>query len=128
MFEYLNRILFKTKNTSTESLNENSDFQPYIIHRWCSMYSPEVAVLLNQTSNLHWPGLQNNTEWFNYLYTVIPKTKFKHISYIKKKKEAALKKEQKQALQIISNKLEISSREVNLYVEQFNLQIPYEKK
>lgn len=128
MFDFLNKILFKTKAPDTANINESSEFQPYLVQRWCSMYSPEVAILLNQTSNKHWPTLQNNMDWFNYLYGIIPKTKFKRINYIKKKKDSETKQTQKQTLQKVANNLEISSREINLYIEQFNLQLPNEKK
>jgi hypothetical protein len=128
MFEYLNKILFKTKTPDTTNLDENSEFQPYLVQRWCSMYSPEVTILLNQTSNTHWSTLQGNTEWFNYLHGVIPKTRFKRISYIKKKKDTESKTVQKQTVQKVANNLEISSREVSSYIEQFNLQLPNEKK
>lgn len=128
MFQYLNKILFKTKAPNTDNLDEDPEFVPYLMQRWGSMYSPEVAVLLNQTSNKHWPVLQGNTEWFNYFYGVVPKCKFKHINYIKKKKETEVKQTQKQTVQKIASNLEISTREVNLYIEQFNLQIPNEKK
>jgi hypothetical protein len=128
MFDFLNKILFKTKTPDTANLDENSEFQPYLVQRWCSMYSPEVTVLLNQTSNVHWSTLQNNSEWFNYLHSVVPKTRFKRINYIKKKKDTESKSVQKQTIQKVANNLEISSREVSLYIEQFNLNLPNEKK
>ena len=128
MFDHLNKILFKTKSLINENLNEDSEFQPYLVHRWCSMYSVEIARLLNQTSNLHWPSLQNNIEWFMYLDSIIPKTRFKRINYIKKRKETVTNKDQKQTLLKVADKLEISSRELNQYIEQFNLQLPNEKK
>lgn len=128
MFDHLNKILFKTKSLINENLNEDSEFQPYLVHRWCSMYSVEIASLLNQTSNLHWPSLQNNIEWFMYLDSIIPKTRFKRINYIKKRKETVTNKDQKQTLLKVADKLEISSRELNQYIEQFNLQLPNEKK
>lgn len=128
MFEYLNKILFKTKSPDTENLDENSEFQPYLVQRWCSMYSPEITTLLNQTSNRHWSTLQGNAEWFNYLNGVIPKARFKRINYIKKKKDTENKTILKQTIQKVANNLEISSREVSCYIEQFNLQLPNEKK
>jgi hypothetical protein len=62
------------------------------------------------------------------LHGVIPKTRFKRISYIKKKKDTESKTVQKQTVQKVANNLEISSREVSSYIEQFNLQLPNEKK
>ena len=128
MFDYLNKILFKTKGPDTENIQDDTEFQPYLVQRWSTMYSPEVTVLINQTSNTMWPVLSDKTMWFQYMHGVIPKCKFKRITYIKKKKDAESVKVQKQTVQKIANKLEISSREVNQYIEQFNLDIPNEKK
>jgi|APCry1669190156_1035279.scaffolds.fasta_scaffold02853_3 hypothetical protein len=128
MFEYLNKILFKTKGLDTSNIDEVKEFQPYLIQRWCSMYSPQVSNLVNQTSNRVWPVLDNNTAWFNYLHGVIPACKFKRTSYIKKKKETESVTNSKQAVKTLANHLEISAREVNQYIELFNLKLPNEKK
>jgi len=128
MFDYLNKILFKTKGPDTENIQDDTEFQPFLVQRWSTMYSPEVTVLINQTSNTMWPVLSDKTMWFQYMHGVIPKCKFKRINYIKKKKDTDTVQGQKQTIQKIANKLEISSREVNLYIEQFNLDIPNEKK
>lgn len=128
MFDYLNKILFKTKGPDTENIQDDTEFQPFLVQRWSTMYSPEVTVIINQTSNTMWPVLSDKTMWFQYMHGVIPKCKFKRINYIKKKKDTDTVQGQKQTIQKIANKLEISSREVNLYIEQFNLDIPNEKK
>lgn len=126
MFEYLNKILFKTKTPDTSTINEVKEFQPFLIQRWCSMYSPQVSNLVNQTSNRVWPVLENNAMWFNYLHGIIPNSKFKRVTYIKKQKDKD--NTNKQAIKVVANHLEISAREVNQYIELFNLQLPNEKK
>jgi len=128
MFDYLNKILFKTKTPDTCNVDGVKEFQPYLIQRWCSMYSPQVSDLINQTSNRIWPVLENNTMWFNYLHGVIPACKFKRTLYIKKKKDTAVVTSNKQNINVLANHLEISVREVNQYIELFNLKIPNEKK
>ena len=128
MFDYLNKILFKTKGPDTENIQEDTDFQPYLVQRWSTMYSPEIAVLVNQTSNTMWKVLEDKTTWFNYMHGILPKCKFKRINYIKKKKDTEAAQTNKQTVHKVANKLEISSREVNQYIEQFNLIIPNEKK
>jgi hypothetical protein len=128
MFDYLNKILFKTKTPDTSTIDEVKEFQPYLIQRWCSMYSPQVSDLVNQTSNRVWPVLDNNTMWFNYLHGVVPGCKFKRLNYIKKKKDTEATTTNKQSIKIVANHLEISVREVNQYIELFNLKIPNEKK
>ena len=128
MFDYLNKILYKSRTVDTENIAEDSEFQPFMIQRWCSMYSPQINTLLNQTSNRVWPILNDKTAWFQYLHTIVPRCTFKRISYIKKKKEASSHAEKKETIQKLAERLEISSREVSQYVELYNLQIPNEKK
>jgi len=92
------------------------------------MYSPQLANLVNQTSNRVWPVLDNNTMWFNYLYGIVPASKFKRVTYIKKKKDTEVKSNNKQTVKTVATHLEISEREVNQYIELFNLKLPDEKK
>ena len=127
MFDYLNKVLFKTKGPDTNNIQESEEFVPYMIQRWGSMYSPEVACLINETSNRQWPALTDKEMWFNYMHTVIPRCHFKRINYIKKKKDTEEKGKNKENVIKVADKLEISSREVNQYIEQFNLQIPNEQ-
>jgi hypothetical protein len=127
MFDYLNKVLFKTKGPDTSNIRESEEFVPYMIQRWGSMHSPEIANLINETSNRHWPALSDKEMWFNYMHGVIPNCRFKRISYIKKKKDTEEKTKNKDNVNKVANNLEISSREVNQYIEQFNLKIPNEQ-
>jgi hypothetical protein len=127
MFDSINRVLYKTKGYDTSNINEDKEFQPFLIQRWCSMHSTPIAHIINETTNRYWNTLENNKDWFIALDTIIPTCKFKRISYIKKTKKEIVKKSN-ETLQKIANNLEISSREVNQYIEQFNLKIPNEEK
>lgn len=127
MFDYLNKILYKAKESDISNLNEDKEFQPFLIQRWCTMYSTSITSLVNDTTNRYWKILENNKDWYAALDTVIPTCRFKKISYIKKTKKEAVKKSNETLLKIASN-LEISSREVSQYIEQFNLKIPNEEK
>lgn len=122
MFNLLNKILFKTKQNIEAS--EKEEVQLFLIQRWCSMYSAELCNLLNQTSNKHWPVLQDGNEWIEYLHCVIPRSKYKHIAYIKKKKSPDEVQKTKADVQKIANNLELSSRELNIYIRDFNLKLP----
>jgi len=126
MFEYINKILYKTKG-SADNVEQSEEFQPFLVQRWCSMYSPQISDIVNQTSNRVWTVLDKEM-WFKYLNGILPACKFKRINYIKKKKDTETKAANKQSVTKLANYLEISSREVNLYIEQFNLQLPNEKK
>jgi len=127
MFDYLNKILYKAKESDISNLNEDKEFQPFLIQRWCSMHSTPVAQIINDTTNRYWGCYENNKDWYVALKTVIPNCKFKRISYIKKSKKEAIKKNTEN-IRKVANNLEISVREVNQYIEQFNLQIPNEEK
>jgi hypothetical protein len=127
MFDYLNKVLYKTKGPDTSNIQESEEFVPFMIQRWSSMYSSDIACLINETSNRHWPVLTDKELWFNYLHAVIPQCRFKKIAYIKKKKDTEEKTKNKINVHKVASNLEISSREVNQYIEQFNLQIPNEQ-
>jgi len=126
MFEHINRILYKTKGTDLANINEDKEFQPFLIQRWCSMHSTSIAHIINETTNRFWGTMESNRDWFVALDTIIPACKFKRISYIKKTKKET--KKNTNTVQSIANNLEISSREVNQYIEQFNIQLPNEEK
>ena len=123
MFDYLNKILYKQKGSEIENIDEDKEFQPFLVQRWCSMHSTPVVDLINMTTNRYWSVYSTNKEWYAALNTVIPVCKFKRLNYIKKAKKEITNKN-KDIVGKIANNLEISSREVNLYIEQFNLQIP----
>ncbi len=128
MFDILNKILYKTKTPDVSNINENEEFVPFMIQRWCSMYSPEIANLLNETSNRQWSALNSKEDWYNYFDTVIPQGRYRTYKYIKKKKDTEIKIKNKETVNKVASTLEISSREVNQYIQQFNLQIPNEQK
>ena len=126
MFNAINRILYKNKEFDISSVDVDKEFQPFLIQRWCSMHSTPITQLINDTTNRYWNNLENNRDWFIALDTIIPVCKFKRISYIKKTKNDNNRRNNS-VLKVATN-LEISSREVNQYIEQFNLKIPNEEK
>ena len=121
MFEHINSILYKSK---AKELGADSEFQPFLVQRWCSMHSAPLTTIINETSNKYWSILEDNTMWYTMLTTSLPKCNFKRIEYIKKSK----KEEQsisKNALQKVANNLEISSRELKYYVDNFNIDLSH---
>lgn len=121
MFQHLNAILYKSK-LAIDDINENSEFTPYLVQRWCTMHSPAVTTLVNETTNKYWPVLNDKMSWFITLNTVIPKCKFKKINYIKKSKKE-LESNEKAQIQKIANNLEISSRELISYIKEYELKL-----
>lgn len=121
MFNYLNNILYKTTK-HTFSLQEDSEFQPFLIQRWCSMYSSDLCYFLNETINRYWTVLDSKNDWYCMFYTITPKCSFKKITYIKKSKKELAQKE-KEFIQKIANNLEISTREVISYIKDNDLKL-----
>jgi len=128
MFDYLNSILYKNAKSKINlcGLNENTDFQPFLVQRWCSMHSASLTHIINETTNRYWPVLDSNSMWYASLNTVIPKVNFKKISYIKKPKKDLESKEKDYILKIACS-LEISSRELINYIQDGNLTINLQK-
>ena len=122
MFNYLNSILYKSK-TEISTINDSADFQPFMAQRWCTMHSLPIATIVNETTNKYWPTLEDKNMWYIALDTIIPRCKFKKISYIKKFKKD-LEAKEKEHIQKIANTLEISSREIISYMRNNNLELP----
>jgi len=114
IFDFLNTIIFDKNNEITI---EENDFNLYMVNRWLSMYSPDMANVINETSNKYGQTLAVKEDQFKFLLNMLPKQRRKHISYIKKKKEDKQKKENEvDFVTLIATKLEISKREVEDYL------------
>lgn len=121
MFNYLNGILYKSTKI-TDISESDPDFQPYIVQRWCTMHSSHLTHIVNETTNKYWQVLDSKTAWYRLLDTTIPRCSYKKITYFKKSKKEDSNNEKSNLLKIANN-LEISSRELINYMENFNLAI-----
>jgi hypothetical protein len=113
LFDYLNNILYDKEK---ELLEENNEFVPFLIQRWLSMHSPEVAYILNETTNRYWAAMGDKQDWYNMLMTQLPRVKFKKLQYIKKPKETNNKDDE--LIKRLADNMEISQREVRLLLEK----------
>ena len=83
-FDYLNSILYKSK--LNESIHHtNNEYNQFIINRWLSMYSSDVANVVNSTVNVYGTVMEKN-EHYQFLFNLLSKCKNKKINYIKKNK------------------------------------------
>ncbi len=101
-------------------MQTDQPISPYMIQRWLSMYSPQVALLINATSNRLWSGIASDPQVFvDLLDVVVPKLPYARISYIKKpvsdKPEAT---NQSETVELVAKLLQISQRESETYVQQ----------
>jgi hypothetical protein len=113
IFDIIGDILFTKKGNCLQTVDQESEFQPYIVNRWLSMHSPLVAKHSN-ILNKYLGVFDNKKDLYNLFLAVFPKVSFKKINYIKKVKEK--KEEQDENIKLISKNLELSEREINQYV------------
>lgn len=109
IFTIINSILYKEKDIPN---NLEEDFSLYMVNRWISMYSPPLARMINNTSNLIGSIFETKEESYNFLYNIVPKVKRKKIEYFKKKKED---KKNLEMETLLAKSSELSLREILLY-------------
>jgi hypothetical protein len=85
IFDYIDSVLYKNENLVIDE--RNVEFNGYMLNRWLSMYSPEIANVVNESSNRLFASLTTKQEQYDFLYNLLPKCKRKRIEYIKKLKE-----------------------------------------
>jgi hypothetical protein len=118
LFDYLKNILYSKQ---PELLEEENDFVPFLIQRWLSMHSPEVTYILNETTNRYWMALADKQDWYNAFMTSLPRVKFRKLNYIKKAKAENSKDDD--TVKLIAKNMEISEREVRLYLERIDFKV-----
>ena len=116
IFDQLNDILFSKKKKCLSNIDDENEYIPYMINRWVSMHSPEYATVINSTVNWLYPVFETKIDHYNFLHTILPRSKWKRINYIKKIKENPEDKDTNTKL--IASSLELSEREVKYYLEQ----------
>ena len=113
IFDIIGDILFTKKGNCLLTVDQESEFQPYIVNRWLSMYSPHIARHSN-ILNKYLGIFDNKKDLYNLFMSVFPRVSYKKISYIKKNKEK--KKEQDENIPLLAKSLELSEREITEYI------------
>jgi len=83
IFNILSSILTTKQRIELDTESEK-EFNLYMVNRWLSMYSPDVAALINSTTNQWWDIFDTKQQQYDFLFHLISKSKFKKINYIKK--------------------------------------------
>ena len=126
IFDYINDILYHKKGDLLSNVEHESGYNPYMINRWLSMYSPQIANLINLTSNRLYSVFETKSESYKFLLKVLPKSKPRRIGYIKKVKKE--KKDELDVIETLASSLELSKREINLYIKESNTDLERLKK
>ena len=51
IFTFINDIIFGKKGDVIENVEDEDQFNGYLVNRWVSMYSPDNASIINETTN-----------------------------------------------------------------------------
>ena len=122
IFNYINDILFTKKGDLLDNIDNESQYNPYMINRWISMHSPGAAQLINLTSNRLYSVFESKRDNYNFLINIIPRSKFQRINYIKKATKT--KNDDDAAIDILANNVELSKREIRYYIDQGSITLP----
>jgi len=115
IFDILNSLLF-TKKKIDLNVEEEGEFNLYMVNRWVSMHSAGLATIINATTNTGIGQLlETKSAQYEFLYQLLPKCKFKRITYCKKKKET--KKEETDLISLYAKNRELSQREIKQYID-----------
>jgi hypothetical protein len=122
IFSLLKDIITNKKGDLIKHEEDENEFQPYLVSRWLSMHTPQTARMLNETVNKHYNVYEEKQMWYKMFIDLIPKQNMGRIKYIKKvKKEKSV--DRKKALKMIADSLELSTREVEQYIEQYDIDV-----
>jgi DNA polymerase III delta subunit len=121
IFEVLDDVISTKSGTLLDDVDNEKEFVPFLVQRWLSMYSPSFAQVVNCTTNSYWRSFTSKQEWYKYFITIIPKSSNKRIPYIKKMKKETVKGIEKEHIQYLAERLELSQREINQYISMKQL-------
>tara|TARA_R110002020_G_scaffold464122_1_gene684548 strand:+ start:100 stop:474 length:375 start_codon:yes stop_codon:yes gene_type:complete len=115
-FFQLQNKLFYSRKSKAEDLDTEGEqaFVPFLFNRWLSFYNNDMSVFTNETFNKFSTIFDDKQQAYRLYYYLIPRLKWKKISYIKKKKREV---EEEENLTLIAKNKNISKRELLQYVE-----------
>ena len=125
IFDFIKDILYTKKGNLLEDPDNEQQFSSFMICRWMSMYSPDMAKIVNLTYNKLYPVYKSKGEWYQSLLAVIPQSKFKKINYCKKKQKEDIKDDDKlkMKLKLLAKTYQMSIREVELFANYHNIDL-----
>ena len=84
IFNFIEAVNFTKDSELLQSTDDEKEFSPFMVNRWVSMYSPEMANIVNETTNRYSTIFENKKELFEFYVSILPQVKFKRINYLKK--------------------------------------------
>lgn len=129
IFTFLQDIIVKKSGDLLNDIDNEAQLSPYMLQRWISFYDVGLNKMLNHTINRLYPAFETKEMWYRMFLTLIPKSRFRKINYIKKTKEKSEeKKEDKKVVEFIAKNQQLSVREVELYIKLTGMDLKDLKK
>ena len=97
-----------------------------MINRWISMYSPQMSVLINNTTNKYYGVFETKRENYKFLVSFLPKSRPYRISYIKKGTKDS--NDMSEIVSTLAKHLELSEKEISYYIRSNNIDLERLKK
>ena len=115
-FEIQNKLFYSTKTEAEELDTEGEQaFVPFMFNRWLSFYNNDMCVFVNETINKFSTIFEDKQQTYKLYYNLIPRLKWKKITYIKKKKT----EEEEENFNLIAKNKNISVRELKMYMKEY---------
>ena len=114
-FQLQNKLFYSKKSKAGDLDTEGEQaFVPFLFNRWLSFYNKDMSVFVNETFNKFSGIFDDKQKCYRLYYYLIPRLKWKKITYVKKKKR---EDEEEENLTLIAKNKNISKRELLQYVE-----------
>ena len=114
-FQLQNKLFYSKKETAGDLDTEGEQsFVPFLFNRWLSFYNNDMCVFTNETLNKLSTIFDDKQLTYKLYFYLIPRLKWKRISYIKKKKK---EDQEEQDLTLVAKNKNMSKRELLEYVE-----------
>ncbi len=117
-FQLQNKLFYSNKSKQPEPLDSEGEqaFVPFLFNRWLTMYSKDTVGFVNETLNKYCGIFDTDKQkTYQMYYNLIPRLKFKRISYIKKVKKDKDKQDETDQLKMIAKNKNMSVRELEIY-------------
>ena len=115
-FDFVTNILFEKDKVDID-VTSAQIYSPYIVNRYVTFADVRFVSAINNSVNMYGSVFSINVDHYNFLHSLIPKTKRKYINYTKKIKR------DKTTYERVCKRYELSQREVDLYSETFKINI-----
>ena len=118
IFDCLNDILFTKRGKLLQNVDDEPNFNQYMINRWTSMYSPQMAQLVNNTVNWLYGVFETKQQYYQFVSKVFPRVQRKRIHYVKKAKPQD--KPELENVELLAKRMQLSTIEIQMDINQSN--------